>query len=821
MRISALAALLSVLSAPLAPAQMARAGATPTGSNTQITDSGLPSFRDADDPDIAESNGVLYATWKDDRANTDESIFFAKSNDGGATWSANQRVSALPYDDWADDPVIAVQPNGAIWILWYLFFSDAGRANDVRLARSTDGGASFQLQTFYNGDNGYEDVRSPQIAVDESTGNVHVLIHEYFVEGASEGYDIFLFTFSAAAQMWSATRVNDLPRTGRRVDAPTQDEGPRMSLTAREGKVCAAWEDQRSGNAIYSACSTNAGGAFGANVAISPADAVFPRIALAPGSGVFATYTLSADAERNVRLRHSSDLGATWNEPKPITDALNGTKVLDWDLAADANGQLVLAWVEDGGPTSSGNLYLTTSADLGQNLTTILVEDNSGEFPTAARQFRVAMTTSGTPANARAHLAWRDDRNTTHQIWTAQFALDGTPPTAPGMLTALGEDTSILLTWSPASDASGISAYRIFRAIAAGGPFSEIAPLRVSTTSYRDVELDSATYFYKVAAVDGTGNTGPLSNVASAAAQAGANAPLNGTLAYQVGGDVRLRDLPNLTTERALTAGKTPLFSRDGARVYYQIGNAIASQRANGGDGRTFFQDASVTEHYDLAADEARFASIRFSQFASPFAPGNLCNVFEPHVGTTAQATYRRQFDIAGEVALSADGQWLAYRYIGFCAPSGYGLSTPHNFCLVNLSTNARNCVGANFLDPDFAPGIGSTQLVFGANLTGQFEIWKAQVTNGALSSFVQLTRGPAGQPSRGPAWSSDGNWVVFQRDVDAGAGEDWRLFAVRADGAGLRALNVSGVNAAWHGGGPAAPLPSLPERARLPIVTR
>ncbi len=67
-------------------------------------------------------------------------VYFAKSTDNGATWSTNVRVSALPYDNWPDDPSISVQPDGTIWVSWYLFYTaDSNKVNDVRLARSTDG----------------------------------------------------------------------------------------------------------------------------------------------------------------------------------------------------------------------------------------------------------------------------------------------------------------------------------------------------------------------------------------------------------------------------------------------------------------------------------------------------------------------------------------------------------------------------------------------------------------------------------------------------------------------------------------------------------
>jgi hypothetical protein len=382
------------------------AGALPVGGNVQITDLGLPDIKDAHAPDLAVRGDTVYAVWKDDRESSDAAIFFAKSTHGGATWSANQRISHLPEDDWNDDPVIAVQPDGAIWVAWYLFYGDDSEPmNDIRLARSTDGGASFQVETFYDGDAAFEDVRHPQLAVDNSNGQLYLLKHEWFENGENdEGFDLTLFRYNATTQQWTPTQVNDA-RSGRRIDPARDDEGPAMSLTAGDGVVCAAWEDKRSRFAIYGACSTDGGANFGADFIISGPDTIFPRIALGPSRVLYAGYIPTADANHNVVLRSSTDLGLTWSEPVTATNTIGGNRVGEWDLVVDANGQALLAWNEDGGAFSSGNLWLTTTIDRGVNFATRLVEDEQGQYPTAARQAQVSLVVDGSGAATRAWLA--------------------------------------------------------------------------------------------------------------------------------------------------------------------------------------------------------------------------------------------------------------------------------------------------------------------------------------------------------------------------------------------------------------------------------
>lgn len=795
-----------------------QAGGVPIGGNVQITDAGLGRFGDADEPDVVAVGNNIYATWKDNRDGNNASIFFARSTDGGATWSANQRVSTLPYDDWTDDPSIAVQPDGTIWIIWYLFYrDDSQEVNDIRVAFSRDGGETFERGTLVDGFDEGRDFWKPQIVVDQSDGRIYILYRNFLVEGSQEGYEITLLTYDAQGENGIETIVNDQPLTGRVTDG-LLDDGPRMSLVARDGTVCAAWEDQRGRFAIYGACSTDGGQTFGANVAISGPDAVFPRIALAPDGTLYGTYTGEDDGQRNIILRRSADKGATWSEPVQITNVAIPFEVADWDLAVDANGQLLLSWINE--DISSSDLYLATSLDQGQNFANIQIEDGQGEFPTTSDQRRVSLATTGSGTNTRAFLAWQDDRNTQDEIWSARLSLDGVAPTAPGNLQAISADSSIVLRWDASTDASGVQGYRVYRAPASDGPYTELSPFLVTGTSYRDVGLDNTTYHYQVAAVDGTGNTGPRSNQASTAAQVGTDLPLYGTIAYEAGDDVWLRDLPALGPERTIAQGRQPRFAPDGQRLYTLANETISSQSVTGGDVQSFFQTDGLAE-YDIAADETHFASLILRQFGAPGAPGGICTVLEPHFSVQGQNRYVSQNELASGVALSANHRWMVYNTQGFCNTVATGLYQPSNFCIVDLASNEENCLeGVDYNDADFAPN-GNT-LVFIAGLTGQNEVWKAAVqSDGSLGNFTQLTRSPANQPASYPSWSSDGNWIIFERDVDPGEGEDARLYAVRSDGAALRNLNVAGENAAWFGGGSAPDGIDLPNRIYLPTIVR
>lgn len=358
----------------------------------------------------------------------------------------------------------------------------------------------------------------------------------------------------------------------------------------------------------------------------------------------------------------------------------------------------------------------------------------------------------------------------------------------------------------------------MLRATAEAGPYAVISPLLVAGTTYRDVGLDATPYFYKVVAIDGTGNTGPISNAASATAQAGTDLPLSGTIAYEDGDNLVVNSLPALGAAWTLGQGRDPQFSRDGGRLFYVLnGTGIQVRPVAGGAPSDFYPDANIAD-FALAADEQHLGVNIFRQFASA-GPLAFCSVTEPHYGTPGNFSYTDDNDLATSVGVSASGQWLTFRYLGFCNTISVGNVSPADFCIVNTANNAKHCLkGANYRDAVFVP-TGNT-LVFVANMTGQDEVWKAEVQpDGNLANYTQLTRGPAGQPPSAPSWSADGSWIVFQRAATAAERAPTTLFAVRADGAAVRSLGVSGRNPAWFGGGSGPGVAELANKTYLPVL--
>ncbi len=98
--------------------------------------------------DISNSpyRGNIYINWSDQRNGTDNTdIFFIKSTDGGNTWGKvikvnNDTTSRHQFFSW-----MSVDPtNGKIYIVFYDRRNTSLTATDVYLARSVNGGESFQ-----------------------------------------------------------------------------------------------------------------------------------------------------------------------------------------------------------------------------------------------------------------------------------------------------------------------------------------------------------------------------------------------------------------------------------------------------------------------------------------------------------------------------------------------------------------------------------------------------------------------------------------------------------------------------------------------------
>ncbi len=826
----------------LSPFGNARAGVVLTPSNTRVTDSGqLDAW--VGEPNLAQQGGTLYAVWRDGRrtdSTVEDDIVFSKSTDGGATWTANKIVSNSQFVGFTNNPAVSVSPDGTIWVTWGLdacydttiTCGGSSLSNDVRAAWSFDGGTNWSEGTLWFGtDAGIADSvqQRPQIFAEDD--RIFTVVHDpTFSNGDLIGFDVVVHEITRAGTNLSSTFALLTPSgsTGRLNTLG----GPLTALAVRGTSVCVAWEDQRDTFSIYGTCSTNRGVSFPAAVRWSTnGNDTEPRLAFAPDGRLVLTYK---DLEKkDVIVRTSTDTGANWGSPRAAT-AIGADYTFSYDLAIGPDNQIVLPVVMgDLSTADQTDLNVITSIDGGQTFGVAgPVEAGPEQFLSISTQRRVAVTTSGTAGNARAHFLWVDDRGdplvTQNLIWSASAALDSTPPTAPGNLRATGGDTSILLQWDASSDSNGVAYYNVERAAAVGGPFSRINARPVTQTTFRDVGLAAGTFYYRVFAVDGTANTSAASNTANAAATVGGVVTaLNGTLAYDLagGGAVGVRGLSAGVpgSESTIAGAAFPSFSVDGQKLYFRggaAGNAtVYAGDRNGNAAQIAFVGSQPVSALDLPADANFIAGVFQDDF------NGACVPFEARLMQVAPAVTQASTSNSNvdSISVSPDHRWVAYTNRLYCTLAGTTTYDSNRLCLIDTPVAAftETCQEpANVQGSDF--GNAGNVLVFSANYSGQNEIWRAGVDgSGRLFNTMQLTRGAAGQPATNPHVSSDGNWVAFLRDIDSGPGVNLQVHVVRADGDSVRALGFAAKSIVWSGGGPAAPVVGLDRRVYLPTLTR
>ncbi|OIJ68348.1 carbohydrate binding domain-containing protein [Streptomyces mangrovisoli] len=115
----------------------------------------------------------------------------------------------------------------------------------------------------------------------------------------------------------------------------------------------------------------------------------------------------------------------------------------------------------------------------------------------------------------------------------ASYEPDTTAPTAPTAVKATATDTSIVLTWDPATDDTAVTGYQVTRT--GGTKGSQVTSVGSTVLSESGLEADT-TYTYTVRALDAAGNISAASDTASATTGEAPPAAAQGTM---LGGDPR------------------------------------------------------------------------------------------------------------------------------------------------------------------------------------------------------------------------------------------------------------------------------------------
>jgi hypothetical protein len=369
-------------------------------SNTLLGASGPNSIVSANDSPTVVRNPTnannIVVTNRIDRPSYDAGVHW--SNDNGNTWHS----TTLPLPAGRDRryaPDAAFASDGSLDIV---YVNLEGRGNDPQelwLARSTDGGATFAGPYPITGRYAFQ----ARLAIDPS-GTIYVT----YLHAAQVGLltipgpaQIFVQRSTDHGQTFSQpVQVSDAQRQHVGAATPVIDSGGNLAVMYEDFRADArdflnlpgpAWE---SPFALVLTRSTDHGRSFSAgheiDSGLQPSGRFLvylpqiPSITAGPSEQLYATWDDARSGADRVYLRRSTDGGQTWQSPVTVTTGISDTSVSAWlpDVSVAPNGRVEVLYFQ-GHRNTGDNLvraYLASSAD-GSSFTTTAV--STGAFSSA------------------------------------------------------------------------------------------------------------------------------------------------------------------------------------------------------------------------------------------------------------------------------------------------------------------------------------------------------------------------------------------------------------------------------------------------------
>jgi hypothetical protein len=380
------------------------------------------------------------------------------SVDGGATWTANfidEIEDGFGAGDDRFDPNVAFDSDGKV----YVVYSTTGTGNRVLLARSTDGGQTFnQVTTVTTDGTTSNNLHTPMVTTRGDGGLAtpdDVLVVWARVQAAGERIQAALSLDAGATFPTTNTAIND---ASQRTFLP-------WAAPDAAGNFHVAWEVNQGGGAgaIFHDLLNGATLASGADTQVSTVQitdfsAATSQIPAQPDRGIFSVVTVDVDRatgrvfisytdrpstlsnDTDVFVRFSDNGGATWSArvqvnddatttsqflPRMVVDQTTGFVSVVWyDARNDAaNNQQVNVFVSmsrNGGVTWSANQRVTTAPSDESTANAARDGNNYGEY------------LGFTVHDGVAHAVWTDARaanfaaGTNEDVYTAEI-LVGAP----------------------------------------------------------------------------------------------------------------------------------------------------------------------------------------------------------------------------------------------------------------------------------------------------------------------------------------------------------------------------------------------------------
>ena len=408
-------------------------------SNTLLSASGPNAIVSANDSPTVVRNPTnpnnVVVTNRIDRPGYDAGVHW--SNDGGTSWSS----TTLPLPEGRDRryaPDAAFAIDGTLYVIYVNLEGSGNDPQELWLARSSDGGASFQGPYPITGRYAFQ----ARLAVD-SNGAIYVTyLHAtevglLTIPGPSE---ILLQRSTDRGQTFSSpVQVSDQQRVHVGAATPVIDSNGNLCVMYEDFKSDArdflnlpgpAWETPF---ALVLTRSSNHGQTFDTGHEIDrglvPSGRFLvylpqiPSIVAGPNESLYAAWADARSGADRVYLRKSSDGGQTWQSLVTVSTGISDNSVSAWLPAVSVapNGRVDVLYYQ-GHRNTGDNLiraYLASSGDGGSSFTTAAVSTTaflSSIGPTTGPSYLppdMGSKLSVDSDNRRAVAAWTDARQGT------------------------------------------------------------------------------------------------------------------------------------------------------------------------------------------------------------------------------------------------------------------------------------------------------------------------------------------------------------------------------------------------------------------------
>lgn len=390
---------------------------------------------------------------------TDEDILFSKSTDNGFTWTSTAVLNTTAVLDTGEDRRSDITTNGsgtwlAVWQSTETLSGSVGTDADIFYAVSNDVGATWStvgvVNTTANSDSG-DDV-SPDIATD-GLGNWIVVwsSRENLGESAGTDDDIVFSVSTDDGVLWSTPSVlntNFSTDTG-------GDILPRIAMDSG-GNWCVVWiSDEDLGGLIGTDYDvfisvTNDGGStwsapatLNSNASTDIGDDLDPMIE-SNGSGSWVTCWHSnenlgslAGVDQDLFVSLSTDNGASWSSVSPLNTNFDSDTGDDFDvqIASDGASRWIASWrsTEDlGGIGTDWDIFISESNDNGSIWSPPIVLNANATTDSGTDQGPKPTTDK----NGNWIVAWVSFEDiggsgTDQDVFAASFTIIDPPPSVP------------------------------------------------------------------------------------------------------------------------------------------------------------------------------------------------------------------------------------------------------------------------------------------------------------------------------------------------------------------------------------------------------